>query len=65
MLGDSGANLLGIILGFPLIYILSFTQKTFLFVLFLLLNILAEIYSFSEIISQNRPLRFVDRLGRN
>ena len=65
MLGDSGANLLGIILGVPVIFIPSIIIKSLIFFIFLLLNLMAEKYSFTELIASNRVLRLVDMWGRN
>ena len=65
MLGDSGSNLLGIILGFPVLFIPSLIFKVFIFITFLSLNLLAEKYSFTEMIAQNNVLNFIDSWGRD
>ncbi len=65
MLGDSGANLLGAILGFNTIIIIDTLIIKFIVLLFLLfLNLLSEKYSYSSIIEKNFILSWIDRLGR-
>lgn len=65
MLGDTGANLLGAFLGLGYSYGLSLPVKIILLALLILLNLLAEKYSFTRIISGNRVLNWFDRLGRS
>jgi len=65
MLGDSGANLLGAVLGFNIIIIINyFYIKVFILFLLLLLNLMSERYSFSTIIQKHNLLRWIDELGR-
>lgn len=64
MLGDSGSNCLGASLGYSLVTTLSWQWQVGVLVLFLVLNLLSERYSFSAIIEKNPVLRFFDLLGR-
>lgn len=68
MLGDSGANPVGAVLGFALVaqIVWSF-QEIGLYVLvvvLLALNLVSERWSFSEVIANNRLLARLDQLGR-
>lgn len=63
MLGDTGSNLLGSLLGFLLLGLSPMLRLLSLF-LFVLLHSVTERYSLSRIISQNPILRSLDRLGR-
>ncbi|MGG3873308.1 hypothetical protein [Brevibacillus laterosporus] len=63
MLGDTGSNYLGFILGYTLISTTPLNIKIVFFLLFLFLHILAERYSFTTFI-RNRPLLHkLDLLG--
>ncbi len=66
MLGDTGSNFLGVILGTELA--VSTGNNLYigiLFVIFMLsINIISEKYSFSQIIDKNRVLRLIDMMGR-
>ncbi len=64
MMGDSGSNLLGYSLGFYVVvnFSLMFRVSFLFFVIFL--NYLSERKSFSEIISNNKILNYIDMLGR-
>lgn len=64
MLGDSGANFLGASLGVMMAWMLSDLGKTIAVIILISLHILAEKFSFSEIISEYRILRYLDELGR-
>jgi len=64
MLGDTGSNTLGAILGIGYIKTFSIINKIFLLVFLLFLNIAAERISFSGVIQKNRYLRWFDHLGR-
>ncbi|MFW5786725.1 MAG: hypothetical protein ACOCV3_00500 [Halanaerobiales bacterium] len=64
MLGDSGSNSLGIILGWSIINISHTLIKINVLLLFFILNILAEKISFTKIIEKNRYLNWVDQIGR-
>jgi UDP-N-acetylmuramyl pentapeptide phosphotransferase/UDP-N-acetylglucosamine-1-phosphate transferase len=64
MLGDTGANVIGAVLG--LAVVLGTEERTRLIVMLLLvaLNVAAELVSFSAVIDRVPPLRALDRLGR-
>jgi len=64
MLGDTGANILGISLGYYSTLFLSFSGKLMLLVLLILLNIAAERLSISALINNSRILSYLDSLGR-
>lgn len=64
MLGDTGANLLGGILGYFTIQLFNiWIQAAVLFTL-ALIHLYAEQYSLSVLIEKNRVLNWFDRLGR-
>lgn len=64
MLGDTGANVIGAVLGLGVV--LGTEEGTRITVMLLLLafNIAAELVSFSALIDAVPPLRWIDRLGR-
>ena len=64
MLGDTGANLLGGILGFYVVLTLRPVIKGLLLVLFLSLHIFAEFHSLSKKIEEIPFLKKIDMLGR-
>ncbi|MFW6381718.1 MAG: glycosyltransferase [Bacillota bacterium] len=64
MLGDTGANTLGIIIGYGYGQLESTPLLLILLVFLLGINLLSEAYSFSEIIDKNRFLGWLDGLGR-
>ncbi|MFW6287981.1 MAG: hypothetical protein ACOC2J_04445 [bacterium] len=65
MLGDSGANLLGAVLGYNTIILINgLPMKLFIMVILFFFNIISEKISFTEVISNNRVLRWIDRIGR-
>jgi UDP-GlcNAc:undecaprenyl-phosphate GlcNAc-1-phosphate transferase len=64
MMGDAGSNVLGAVIGLGLVMGTSFWWRLGVLVLLLILNGLAEIFSFSEIIASNRVLHWLDSLGR-
>ncbi|MDH7576243.1 MAG: hypothetical protein QHH75_00195 [Bacillota bacterium] len=64
MLGDTGANLLGISLGMVTVWSFSFSVQLAVLGFLVLLHLFTERYSLSEIIERNRLLRFLDHLGR-
>ncbi len=65
MLGDSGANLLGAVLGFNTVVLLDTLFIRFIVLLSLIaLNLLSEKYSYSTIIKKNFILNWIDKLGR-
>lgn len=65
MMGDSGSNVLGAVLGLTAVWTLTFPVKAGVLVFLVGMHLLAERYSFTEIIARNRVLEFFDRLGRN
>ena len=62
MLGDTGSNALGAIAGFALLE-LGRPVRTAALAVVVLLNLASERVSFSRVIDQRRPLRWLDRLG--
>jgi UDP-GlcNAc:undecaprenyl-phosphate/decaprenyl-phosphate GlcNAc-1-phosphate transferase len=64
MLGDTGANVLGVALALAMVLGTSPTVRLVGLVVVLALNGLSEIVSFSRIISAVAPLRWFDQLGR-
>lgn len=64
MIGDSGSNVLGAVVGLGIVIGASFWWKLALMLIFFLLNLLSEKFSFSRIISGNRALNWLDNLGR-
>ncbi|WP_066637515.1 hypothetical protein [Desulfolucanica intricata] len=64
MMGDSGSNALGIILGIISVWILPLTVKIVLLVFLVTFHILTEKYSLTKIIEKNKLLDSLDRLGR-
>jgi hypothetical protein len=64
MLGDSGSNAMGAIVGYLLAGSLPLPSLAAVAVVLLGLNLLSERVSFSAVIDAVAPLRFFDRLGR-
>jgi len=64
MLGDSGANVLGLIIGIGLFDLLSTTGLLVAMVLIVLLHVLSETITLSRAIRAIPPLRWLDDLGR-
>ena len=64
MVGDTGANVIGAVLGLGVV--LGSEERTRIAVMLLLLalNVAAELVSFSDVIDAVPPLRWLDRLGR-
>lgn len=65
MLGDTGANALGFAAGFALIRGISWEGQALLLLCFVLLHVLAEFVSFSQIIARVKWLERMDRWGRS
>lgn len=65
MLGDTGANFLGALLGAVIILTKDPVLLYSAFCFFLSLQLGAERFSFSQVIESNRVLRFLDELGRD
>ena len=63
MLGDTGANLLGAVLGLAVVLETSRGVRTAVLVVLVLLNAAAERVSFSKVIDATPGLRHLDRLG--
>ena len=64
MLGDTGANFLGIVLGISLAMQNNMWVKGAYVFIFLFLNLASEKVSFSKVIEKNTALRFLDQIGR-
>ncbi|HYE83844.1 MAG TPA: UDP-N-acetylmuramyl pentapeptide phosphotransferase [Clostridia bacterium] len=64
MLGDTGANILGITLGYYSTLFLGFNMRLLLLGFLVFLNILSEKVSITEIIRSNRLLSYFDDMGR-
>lgn len=64
MLGDTGANLLGLVLGYYCIRLLPTTYKIVIMLILALINLISEKVSLSAVIERNRLLRYFDYLGR-
>ncbi len=64
MMGDSGSNALGAVLGLACAISFPLVGRILLCLVLLGLNALSERISFSEVIESNRLLRYFDQLGR-
>lgn len=64
MLGDTGANILGITLGYYSSLFLNFKVKLLLITILLFLNIISERVSFTEVIEGSKLLSYLDGMGR-
>ncbi len=64
MLGDTGANLIGGVIGLMAVFTLGRGARTGVLVALVVLNLASEFISFSKIIEMVPPLRYLDRLGR-
>lgn len=64
MLGDAGANALGAALGVGAVLTLSAGDRNLAVIVLAVLNLAAEIFSFSRVIERVAPLRAFDRWGR-
>ena len=64
MLGDTGANLLGAVLGLTVVLETSRPVRTAVLVVLVLLNLASERVSFTKVIDATPGLRHLDRLGR-
>jgi UDP-N-acetylmuramyl pentapeptide phosphotransferase/UDP-N-acetylglucosamine-1-phosphate transferase len=63
MLGDTGANVLGAVLGVAVVLGTSRTTRNGVIIALIVLNLVAEFVSFSRVIDRVPPLRWFDRLG--
>lgn len=64
MLGDTGANALGGVLGLGVVLVCTPATRIAVLVVVLALNVASEVVSFSRVIGAVPPLRALDRLGR-
>jgi UDP-GlcNAc:undecaprenyl-phosphate/decaprenyl-phosphate GlcNAc-1-phosphate transferase len=64
MLGDTGANLLGAVLGLAVVLETSREVRTGVLIALVLLNLASERVSFTKVIDATPGLRHLDRLGR-
>lgn len=64
MLGDTGANPLGAVIGLSLVLTAAPTTRVLVMVGLIALNGASEVVSFSRVIERVAPLRMLDRLGR-
>ena len=64
MLGDTGANVVGAVLGLGVVLGLGIEARTSVLIALIVLNVLAEVVSFSRVIDRVRPLRAFDRFGQ-
>ena len=64
MLGDTGANAIGAVLGFGVVVTATPSARVATVVALLALNLVSEVVSFSRVIDRVAPLRALDRLGR-
>jgi UDP-N-acetylmuramyl pentapeptide phosphotransferase/UDP-N-acetylglucosamine-1-phosphate transferase len=65
MLGDTGANVIGAVLGLAVVLGASEGWRLVVMLALLALNVSAELVSFSQVIESVPPLRALDRLGRS
>jgi UDP-N-acetylmuramyl pentapeptide phosphotransferase/UDP-N-acetylglucosamine-1-phosphate transferase len=63
MLGDTGANIVGAVLGLGIVLGRGETTRVTALVVVILLTVVAEVGSISRIIDRVPPLRWLDRLG--
>jgi UDP-N-acetylmuramyl pentapeptide phosphotransferase/UDP-N-acetylglucosamine-1-phosphate transferase len=63
MLGDSGSNVIGVVLGFGAVVTTTESQRWIVLVVLLALNVASEFVSFTKVIESVAPLRAFDRLG--
>jgi UDP-N-acetylmuramyl pentapeptide phosphotransferase/UDP-N-acetylglucosamine-1-phosphate transferase len=64
MLGDTGANLLGAVLGLAVVLEASRPVRTAVLIVLVVLNLASERVSFSSVIDRTPGLRQLDRVGR-
>jgi len=64
MLGDTGANVVGAVLGLAAVLTVGRGARNAILVALVLLNLASEAVSFSRVIDLVPPLRYLDRLGR-
>ncbi|AGB40546.1 Glycosyl transferase family 4 [Halobacteroides halobius DSM 5150] len=64
MMGDVGANVLGVIIGFLLISSFDLYLRIIIMFLLILIHLYTENYSLSTLIKNNKVLNYFDQLGR-
>jgi UDP-N-acetylmuramyl pentapeptide phosphotransferase/UDP-N-acetylglucosamine-1-phosphate transferase len=64
MLGDTGANVIGATLGLGVVLGLGSEGRTGVLIALIVLNVLAEVLSFSRVIERVPLLRAFDRVGQ-
>ncbi|MBK5221492.1 MAG: hypothetical protein JJE52_01170 [Acidimicrobiia bacterium] len=64
MLGDTGANPLGAVIGLGLVTVCGTVVTVAVLAVLVALNVASEKVSFSEVIDRTPPLRWLDQLGR-
>ena len=64
MLGDTGANVIGAVLGLAVVLGTRESTRLIVMVVLIALNVAAELVSFSSVIDRVPPLRAFDRAGR-
>jgi hypothetical protein len=64
MIGDTGANVLGAVLGLACVLEIGRGPRNAILIALVVLNVAAEAVSFSRVIDRVPPLRAFDRLGR-
>lgn len=64
MLGDVGSNPLGMALGIGIVYSYSLVTKLIILIMLILIHVITEKYSLTELIKKNRILNYLDQLGR-
>lgn len=65
MLGDTGANVLGAVLGLAVVLEVGRGPRNVVLIVLIALNLAAELISFSKVIDKVPPLRAFDQLGRS
>jgi UDP-GlcNAc:undecaprenyl-phosphate GlcNAc-1-phosphate transferase len=64
MLGDVGANVLGAVVGLGVVMVTAPVTRGVVLVIVVVLNVLSEVVSFSDVIARLPLLRAIDQLGR-
>lgn len=64
MMGDTGSNVMGITLGIYCAFTHNLSVKLIYLLFLLIIHVIAERYSFTKIIENNKLLKFIDDLGR-
>jgi UDP-GlcNAc:undecaprenyl-phosphate/decaprenyl-phosphate GlcNAc-1-phosphate transferase len=65
MIGDTGANVLGGVLGLAVVLECDRTTRNVVLIALVALNLASELVSFSRVIERVPPLRWLDHLGRS